>query len=247
MSREHQYTHCLLHKYTYVRNETSIICVSLLCPCWCVYVCCFLLIRCFYCWCSFFVIILSSATAVPSSAFCFRLMPCIAFCIYRKHQWTVVRISFHAEQAQRVESYHQITHSLFLRVYLSLSISVCLFFFLVSYTPKTLAPIISLIFAGKADRSWLYNKMKNSSRRKNVTEKKSAMKNRRENKRDVRIRQRLSPCVQKLSKLYFKMLNLTPFRYGYTALKLRNVNRIKTRNPFGRLPYCQFESISLCD
>lgn len=80
----------------------------------------------------FFVIILSfaaaSAAAAPSSAFCFRLMPCIAFCIYRKHQWTVVRISFHAEQAQRVESYHQITHSLFLLVYLSLSISVCLFF-----------------------------------------------------------------------------------------------------------------------
>lgn len=68
-----------------------------------------------------------------------------------------------------------------------------------------------------------------------------------ENKRDVRIRQRLSPCVQKLSKLYFKMLNLTPFRYGYIALKLRNVNRMKTTNPFGRLPYCQFESISLCD
>lgn len=50
---EHQHTHCLLHKYTYVQNETSIICVSLLCPCWCVYVCCFLLIRCFCCWCFF--------------------------------------------------------------------------------------------------------------------------------------------------------------------------------------------------
>lgn len=124
----------------------------------------------------FFVIILSSAAAAaaaaPSSAFCFRLMPCIAFCIYRKHQWTVVRISFHAEQAQRVESYHQITHSLFLLVYLSLSISVYRFFSF-SYTPKTLAPIISLIFAGKADRSWLYNQMKNSSRQKNVTEKNS--------------------------------------------------------------------------
>lgn len=88
----------------------------------------------------FFVIILSfaaaSAAAAPSSAFCFRLMPCIAFCIYRKHQWTVVRISFHAEQAQRVESYHQITHSLFLLVYLSLSISVCLFFFLFHTHPR---------------------------------------------------------------------------------------------------------------
>lgn len=89
----------------------------------------------------FFVIILSSAAAAaaaaaPSSAFCFRLMPCIAFCIYRKHQWTVVRISFHAEQAQRVESYHQITHSLFLRVYLSLLPSPFVFFSLFHTHPR---------------------------------------------------------------------------------------------------------------
>lgn len=39
---------------------------------------------------------------------CFRSFSCAAFCIYRKHRWTAVRISFCAEQAQRVESYHQI-------------------------------------------------------------------------------------------------------------------------------------------